>query len=163
MHPIPLYPGYFLSSDFKIIGKKGKPLSESGEQYKLVNVFTDKQRILYVHRAIALVHVAGYFEGAVVDHIDRNPRNNNPSNLRWVTPAQNNLNIFDDNQSIEKIDAKIAKLEKQIRELQGWKSIIINNCAGRDINKKFGPEQYLSHSLIFGELPNEQKSTKRTW
>ena len=33
-----------------------------------------------------------YFEGAVIDHIDTNPLNNHPSNLRWVTPRGNNNN-----------------------------------------------------------------------
>lgn len=30
-----------------------------------------------------------YFEGAVIDHIDTNPMNNHPSNLRWVTTREN--------------------------------------------------------------------------
>lgn len=30
-----------------------------------------------------------YFDGAEIDHIDTDPMNNNPSNLRWVTHKQN--------------------------------------------------------------------------
>lgn len=33
-----------------------------------------------------------YFEGAVIDHIDTNRLNNHPSNLRWVTPRENQNN-----------------------------------------------------------------------
>ncbi len=44
------------------------------------------------HRVIAENLVDGWFEGAYVDHIDRNPLNNHPTNLRWVTPSQNRLN-----------------------------------------------------------------------
>lgn len=33
-----------------------------------------------------------YFEGAVIDHIDTDPLNNHPSNLRWVTSKENSNN-----------------------------------------------------------------------
>ncbi len=33
-----------------------------------------------------------YFEGAHIDHKDTDVLNNHPSNLRWVTPADNNRN-----------------------------------------------------------------------
>lgn len=33
-----------------------------------------------------------YFEGAEIDHIDTNPLNNHPSNIRWVTRSGNLLN-----------------------------------------------------------------------
>lgn len=33
-----------------------------------------------------------YFEGAEIDHKDRNRLNNHPSNLRWVTRSENLLN-----------------------------------------------------------------------
>lgn len=33
-----------------------------------------------------------YFDGAEIDHIDSNPLNNNPSNLRWVTGKENKNN-----------------------------------------------------------------------
>jgi hypothetical protein len=44
------------------------------------------------HRVVAENLVSGWFEGAYVDHKDRNPTNNHPSNLRWVTPSENRLN-----------------------------------------------------------------------
>lgn len=95
-HNIPGHDGYYLTEDNKIIGKKGNPLSltNSGKGHMFANVFVNgKSKLLYLHRAIALVHVKGYFEGAVVDHIDRNPKNNSISNLRWVTQKQNCSNV----------------------------------------------------------------------
>jgi len=45
-----------------------------------------------LHRLVAEELVSGYFDGAIVDHIDRNTLNNHPSNLRWVTYKTNRIN-----------------------------------------------------------------------
>jgi hypothetical protein len=45
-----------------------------------------------IHRIFAEQFLEGYFEGAVIDHIDRNRLNNSITNLRWVTVADNNKN-----------------------------------------------------------------------
>lgn len=42
-----------------------------------------------VHRLVAKYFVDGYFDGAVVNHKDGNNRNNNASNLEWVTQKEN--------------------------------------------------------------------------
>ena len=106
--PIPGYPGYSLSADFQIIGKKGKPLAlkktQCGKyQFCCVGVPRVSARngtwlyntTLYLHRAIAFVHVDGYFTGATVDHVDGNPLNNDPSNLEWVTMAVNSYRAWE--------------------------------------------------------------------
>jgi hypothetical protein len=114
---IPGYPGYFLNENFEVIGKTGKLLSQCGEKHKFVNVRQGgKSTILYVHRAVALVHVAGYFEGAWCDHIDNNPMNNKPDNLRWVTPQQNNF--VNKNLTRNIILLRIKKLEEKIEVLK---------------------------------------------
>lgn len=118
-YDIPGYPGYKLTEDFNIIGKTGKVLSVSGKKHLYVNVYNNNQtHILYLHRAIALVHVSGYFAGAWVDHIDDNPKNNHPSNLRWVSARTNNsinksrkLISID---STRQIELKIKKLKNKI-------------------------------------------------
>ena len=122
MKPIPQYPGYFLSKEYTIIGKKGNELTFSGNPYKYVNVYNNnKASILYLHRAIALVHVPGYFEGAWVDHIDDDPTNNDPSNLHWVTPKNNcylrkqtSKGYYKNN--IEWMKDKISKLRKELEK-----------------------------------------------
>lgn len=46
-----------------------------------------------VHRVVAERFLpAPTAEGLVIDHIDRNRKNNNASNLRWVTQSVNVLN-----------------------------------------------------------------------
>lgn len=44
---------------------------------------------MYVHRLIALTLVPGWFEGAVVDHINEQKNDNRPENLRWVSRGEN--------------------------------------------------------------------------
>jgi hypothetical protein len=46
-----------------------------------------------VHRLVAERFLpAPTEEGMIIDHIDRNRRNNNASNLRWVSHSVNNMN-----------------------------------------------------------------------
>ena len=69
-------------------GKKHEKLA-----YTMVNSPVNHKNY-YVHRlvAIAFVRNPAPTELKHVDHIDQNKLNNAASNLRWVTPALNNLN-----------------------------------------------------------------------
>lgn len=55
----------------------------------------DGQYTRMIHRLVAEHFVDGYFEGAVVNHIDGNTRNNVASNLEWVTTAENVHKSYD--------------------------------------------------------------------
>lgn len=62
------------------------------------------QKSYYLHRlmAIAFVRNPAPTELKHVDHIDRDKMNNAASNLRWVTPALNNLNRITKNYDYNK-------------------------------------------------------------
>jgi len=58
--------------------------------YEMVDLSLNGTREKYtVHRIVATAFCDGYFDGAEVDHIDDDKKNNKASNLRWVTRKQN--------------------------------------------------------------------------
>lgn len=57
--------------------------------YNAINI---NQRKHYVHRVVAGLFCEGWFEGALVDHIDGNKKNNSYLNLRWVSLSGNAKN-----------------------------------------------------------------------
>ena len=63
-----------------------------GKANKYLNIILcrdDGQYTKSIHRLVAEHFVDGQFEGAVVNHIDGNNRNNTASNLEWTTVADN--------------------------------------------------------------------------
>lgn len=48
-----------------------------------------KRKKLTVHRLVGKAFVDGYFDGASIDHIDCNKKNNRADNLEWVTLSEN--------------------------------------------------------------------------
>ena len=48
-----------------------------------------KRKKLTVHRLVGKAFVSGYFEGASIDHLDGNKKNNRADNLEWVTLSEN--------------------------------------------------------------------------
>lgn len=71
--------------------RKLKP-AEPGRKEKYLNVkFHENgyKKTEMVHRLVAKHFVDGYFEGAVVNHIDGNNRNNRADNLEWTTVRDN--------------------------------------------------------------------------
>jgi len=50
---------------------------------------------LSVHRLVALAWCDGYFDGAVVDHLNDNRQDNRAENLEWVTYSENTRRSFE--------------------------------------------------------------------
>lgn len=95
--------GYYASRCGKIFGTDKQDIIYELKTYPNNNGYlcitlrtkrvTDKDLINHramVHRLVAITFVEGYEKGLVVDHIDRNRKNNHANNLRWVTTSVNN-------------------------------------------------------------------------
>ena len=51
--------------------------------------------VFSVHRLVGMAFVPGYFDGAVINHKDENPKNNRADNLEWVSLHDNILHGFE--------------------------------------------------------------------
>lgn len=63
-----------------------------GKDSKYLNIILcrdDGQYTKSIHRLVAEAFVDGYFDGAVPNHKDGNNRNNDSSNLEWITIKEN--------------------------------------------------------------------------
>lgn len=93
------YPRYKVSEDGRVWDKEkdvevSQMLSGIPQYYYCnINLGDGKRRLIRVHRLIAEAFCEGRSEEYnIVDHIDRNPRNNHSSNLRWTNQAINTRN-----------------------------------------------------------------------
>ena len=78
-------------------GRILKPLQMKNgyEQYNLSRTNEDNKRVQchkYRHRLIGIYHINNPNNYTDIDHIDRNPTNNDIDNLRWVSKSLNLMN-----------------------------------------------------------------------
>lgn len=83
---------YEINENGLIRNAYGKVLSPHFDKdgYLRIDLYKKKKRTKFgVHQLVAKTFISGYFEGAVVNHIDENKQNNHYSNLEWVTVKEN--------------------------------------------------------------------------
>jgi hypothetical protein len=70
--------------------RSGVEYTSSGIKFKTgYCVVSFRKKRKFMHRLVAMCFLEDYDESLIVDHIDGNPSNNDISNLRCVTHAQN--------------------------------------------------------------------------
>lgn len=83
---------YEINKNGLIRNSSGKTLSPHFDKdgYLRIDLYKNSKRTKFgVHQLVAKTFVDGYFDGAVVNHIDENKQNNHFSNLEWVTVKEN--------------------------------------------------------------------------
>jgi len=106
------------------------------DQRRQINLcFESKKKTHKVHRLVAFAFCDKPDGCDLVDHIDRNPQNNDRRNLRWVTPTGNKQNMTkrsDNTSGKQGVSCYTNKRDK----LCYWKARIVNNT-GKRIVKLF--------------------------
>lgn len=102
--PVDGFPGYYIAENGDVYstrplkGRKDagrlhkiKPCyPKNPQKYPTVKLCNDGRVYTFsIHRLVAEHFVPGRFDGAVVNHIDGNPKNNRADNLEWTTIKDN--------------------------------------------------------------------------
>lgn len=57
--------------------------------YRVVHLRENGNKLIKIHRLVAISFVTGYVSGLTVNHKDGNKYNNCPSNLEWISASDN--------------------------------------------------------------------------
>lgn len=120
------FPGYAVSNtgkvkSFKLKNEKLLKQCKTKDGYWFVCLSVNNKKFTsYIHRLVAeaFLELKGHLvlEGAVVNHIDKNPANNHVNNLEWVSPADNMFHKADPD--TYKLFTEVEKLCKQMNSHQ---------------------------------------------
>lgn len=153
----PIYKDYFITEDGKVFSNKQGTLKElkpfvNSSGYLIVGIQVEKlvSKQKRVHRLVAETYIPNSDNLPQVDHIDENKKNNEVSNLQWVTHQRNSekskcKNIWivqtPDNEILE-----VYNLNKYCRDnsLKFW-SLYYTLPENRE---KHWKKHYKGHSLL---------------
>ena len=120
------YPRYLIFPNGEVVGTRGKVLKYdiNNKGYKQVKLYNeDGKKNHYIHRLVAIHYIPNPNNYKEVDHFDRNPLNNDISNLRWVTSSENSQNrgmISTNKSGIKNISYhKRYNLWRYVKEING--------------------------------------------
>lgn len=127
------FENYEIYSDGRLYNiKKDEFLKGHESQYLFYTICSNGEcKTTSAHRLVALAFVNGYFEGAEVDHIVpyRESKDNNYTNLRWVTLKENRKRIKHTSKK-----TKRYVIAQKIGEKENPKLFLSINQAGKKLN-----------------------------
>lgn len=136
------YDGLYQVSNFGNVRKRRKDGtfksikgSSDPSVYKSVSLsMNGKGKSTFVHRLVAMAFVPGYFEGAVVNHINGNKQDNRPQNLEWCTYQYNSrysvAKMFDKKYRNEELLKYLGRRVSELRNEKGWSKVKLGKISG---------------------------------
>lgn len=135
---------YQISNYGRVYSKKHKKtmVGRDNKGYSIINLRKDgKTKTVSIHRLVADAFIENKHCKREVNHIDENKKNNNVSNLEWVTPKEN-INHGTLTQRLSKkvvqIDKNTNKAIKKYNSIGNasektglWESEISRCCKGK--------------------------------
>lgn len=167
MKDIPGYEGYYAITEDGQIWSYYKrnflALILDTKGYYVVNLLKEGERKRWrVHRLVALTYIPNPDNYPIVDHIDRNRKNNSVNNLRWTTIVINNNNK--DKEAIRQSAYKNLILNQEVRQRALQRASEVNSRAvemrdkdNHNILYKTYPSSFQAAIQEFGD---KQKNTR---
>ena len=128
------FPNYLIYPDGRVWSKGSKKYikySDNKSGYYYVHLYKDKKpKSFRVHRLVAIHYLDNSDLLNEVDHIDRNKKNNNIDNLRWVNRSDNELN-----KSPRKHSTKFKWITKTKRNYYQFARKGCKNKSSKDLSK----------------------------
>jgi transposase len=140
MREIPTAPGYFVTEDGKVIGKKfGRAVSQwvDSRGYANVTIYSvDGKKRFSVHVLVAEAFHGARPDGMVCMHINGNPSDNKADNLMWGTQSENKAHELQHGTRYTGQKHHKAKLSDQ--DVVQIKLDMASGMRNTDICKKYG-------------------------
>ena len=78
----------------RFLESKIKKTTTEKNGYERVGLYINKKiKFFYIHRLVAMAYIPNPYNLPLVNHIDKNRKNNNVSNLEWCDSMYNNQSI----------------------------------------------------------------------
>lgn len=131
--------------------KKYNPV-DNGVGYLKVGIYVgnNKSRPVYIHRILAQSFIPNPKNKIEVNHIDGNTKNNNLSNLEWVTKSENQLHAYKLglNRPSPSLGEKNGNSVLNDIIVTKIREMFENGVRQRDIVKQLGINKYLVSNVV---------------
>ena len=130
----------------KVAGRELKLRKDKDGYLRFNTTINGKHQTILVHRLVAATFLRNRPDGLVVDHIDRDKSNNNVSNLRYVSAAENIRNSVRHKMTPDKKEmaVKMHKIGMSIAAIS------------RALNVQYGSVKFFFKSLV--DVPHFERN-----